>query len=89
MNGWPESIVVVGGGTAGWLAALILGAEAKRLERPCDITMVESSKLGTIGVGEGTTAVFRHLLAHQAGFLQAGIARFDPAWCAWAPGRRR
>ena len=64
MNGWPKSILIVGGGTAGWLAALMLGAEAKRLARACDITVIESSKIGTVGVGEGTTSVFRHILAH-------------------------
>jgi tryptophan halogenase len=64
MKRWPHSIVIVGGGTAGWLAALILGAEAKRLNARCEFTMVESSAIGTIGVGEGTTAAFRHLLTH-------------------------
>lgn len=64
MKRWPSSVVIVGGGTAGWLAALILASEAKRTNRPCEITMVESSELGTVGVGEGTTSVFRHLLMH-------------------------
>ena len=64
MNGWPKSMLIVGGGTAGWLAALILSGEARRLNRPCEITVVESSQIGTVGVGEGTTAVFRSLLAH-------------------------
>ena len=64
MNGWPKSILIVGGGTAGWLAALVLAAEAKRLARRCDITVVESTKIGTVGVGEGTTSVFRHMLEH-------------------------
>lgn len=56
-------IVIVGGGTAGWLAALILADMARRGGYPCDITVIESSKIGTIGVGEGTTAVFRQMLA--------------------------
>ena len=64
MNDWPASIVIVGGGTAGWLAALILGDVAKRRKAPCAITVVESSRIGTIGVGEGTTAVFRQMLRH-------------------------
>ena len=64
MKGWPRSILIVGGGTAGWLAALMLSSEARRLKRPCNITVVESSKIGTIGVGEGTTSVFRHILGH-------------------------
>ena len=54
--------VIVGGGTAGWLAAFVLADAAKRKALPIAITVVESSKIPTIGVGEGTTAVFRMLL---------------------------
>ncbi len=54
--------VIVGGGTAGWLAAFVLADAAKRKKLPIAITVVESSKIPTIGVGEGTTAVFRMLL---------------------------
>ena len=54
--------VIVGGGTAGWLAAFVLADAAKRKALPIQITMVESSKIPTIGVGEGTTAVFRMML---------------------------
>ena len=61
---WPRRICVVGGGTAGWLAAMMLGDSAKRGGHACDITVIESSKIGTIGVGEGTTAVFRQMLKH-------------------------
>ncbi|MDP8997571.1 MAG: tryptophan 7-halogenase, partial [Pseudomonadota bacterium] len=55
----PQHFVIVGGGTAGWLAALML-----RQALPPDrkITVIESSKIPTIGVGEGTTAVFRQML---------------------------
>lgn len=55
----PQHFVIVGGGTAGWLAALML-----RQALPPDrkVTVVESSKIPTIGVGEGTTAVFRQML---------------------------
>ncbi len=56
--------VIVGGGTAGWLAALMLQDAAKRQKLDATITVVESSKIPTIGVGEGTTAVFRQLLKH-------------------------
>jgi 2-polyprenyl-6-methoxyphenol hydroxylase-like FAD-dependent oxidoreductase len=61
---WPARILVVGGGTAGWLAALMLGDAARRAGQACNVTVLESSKIGTIGVGEGTTAVFRQMLKH-------------------------
>ncbi len=54
-------LTVVGGGTAGWLAALICQDQARREQRDLRISVVESPKIPTIGVGEGTTAVFRAL----------------------------
>lgn len=54
--------IIVGGGTAGWLAALMLQDAVKRQKLDASITVVESSKIPTIGVGEGTTAVFRQML---------------------------
>jgi tryptophan halogenase len=44
-------IVIVGGGTAGWATALMA---AKRHPNH-EITVIESSKIGVIGVGESTT----------------------------------
>ncbi len=61
---FPRRICVVGGGTAGWLAALMLGDVARRGGHALDLTVIESSRIGTIGVGEGTTAVFRQMLRH-------------------------
>lgn len=58
-----NNLVIVGGGTAGWLAAMILQLEAKSANIPLQITLIESSKIPTIGVGEGTTSLFRGVLA--------------------------
>lgn len=44
-------ICIFGGGTSGWLTATYL---ANNLNFPCEITVIESTKIGPIGVGEGT-----------------------------------
>jgi tryptophan halogenase len=57
-------IVIVGGGTAGWLASLFLANRNKRPDGfiPFDITVVESSKIPIIGAGEGSTGILLDVL---------------------------
>ncbi len=57
-------IVIVGGGTAGWLASLFLANRNKRPDGfvPFDITVIESSKIPIIGAGEGSTGLLLDVL---------------------------
>jgi len=59
-----KKIVIVGGGTAGWLSALYVH---KIYEGNIDITLIESEDIGILGAGEGSVPSF-------VGFLiQLGI----------------
>jgi flavin-dependent dehydrogenase len=53
-------IVIVGGGTAGWMTAAPLAQRlARHPARPCEVILVESPDIGTIGVGEATLPTIR------------------------------
>ena len=52
MSDPQRNIVILGGGTAGWMAANLL---AHHLGQAVMITMVESPEIGIVGVGEGST----------------------------------
>ena len=57
-----KKVVIAGGGTAGWMAAMTLSTHFGKL---LDITLVESEEIGTVGVGESTVppiVAFHNLL---------------------------
>src|SRR3954469_13787347 len=70
-------VVVVGGGTAGWMAAAAL---AKLLPTRCSVTLVESEAIGIVGVGEATLPHIRgfneRLGINEAEFMAATRATF-------------
>lgn len=59
MIGSMQQVVIVGGGTAGWLSACLLAARRPELR----ITLIEAPDIPTIGVGEGTWPTMRETLA--------------------------
>jgi len=59
-----RKIVIVGGGTAGWLTAGIIAAKHRsRMSAGFSVTVVESPTTPIIGVGEGTWPTLRGTLA--------------------------
>lgn len=67
-----STVVIVGGGTAGWMTAAALATHLAGT--PVRITLIESSDIGTIGVGEATIPTIRRFYA-RLGMRDADVMR--------------
>jgi flavin-dependent dehydrogenase len=87
-----KSIVVVGGGTAGWITAGLIAEKHVNQGSPFSVTLIESPDIGTIGVGEGTWPTMVHTLKQlgisETEFLKRCDASFKQAskFCKWVDG---
>ncbi|WP_294261466.1 tryptophan halogenase family protein [uncultured Sphingomonas sp.] len=90
MSGSVKRVVIVGGGTAGWLAAARIAAAAR--PGALDVTLIEAPDIPTIGVGEGTWPTMRRTLSRigiaEAEFLTACDASFKQGsrFICWRDG---
>lgn len=73
-----ETLIIAGGGTAGWMAAASL---AKHFQNtPLKIILIESSAIGTIGVGEATIPTIRRFY-RQLGLSDGEVIQATLATC--------
>ncbi|MBR0552533.1 tryptophan halogenase family protein [Stakelama marina] len=76
-QGAPVRVVIVGGGTAGWMTA---AAIARFLPGQASVDLVESEAIGIVGVGEATLphlrAFIQRLGIDEAEFMRATSATF-------------
>lgn len=54
-----KNVVIIGGGTAGWLTALVVN----KFWKDTSVTLIESSKIGILGAGEGGTSNFGKMIS--------------------------
>jgi tryptophan halogenase len=70
-------IIIVGGGTAGWMSAAALSVA---VPKEVEVLLIESEEIGIIGVGEATVPAIRffndHIGLNEAEFVRATEATF-------------
>ena len=74
-------IVIVGGGTAGWLTAVTLANQnaiykEDNSEHYFDVTVIDSSNIPIIGAGEGSTGVFFEFIKNRINSLNLDELKF-------------
>lgn len=89
-----RNIVIVGGGTAGWLTAGVIAARHRtRIGKDLTVTLVESPNIPIIGVGEGTWPTLRTTLSRmgvsETDFVRECDAAFKQGarFARWTTGR--
>jgi hypothetical protein len=77
------NITILGGGTAGWIAAAYLNHRLQwgpTVDRKVAITVIESPQIGIIGVGESTVPTLQQTLKHlripESEFMKRADATF-------------
>lgn len=93
MNDSLRKIVIVGGGSAGWLTAGIIAAEHRvGAGQGIEIVLIESPDIPTVGVGEGTWPSMRTTLkkmgVSETDFFRECDASFKQGskFCGWSEG---
>lgn len=78
-----QNIIIVGGGTAGWMSAAYLNKELNSHAKKFEITLIEASDIPTVGVGEGSfpsiQLLFKNLGVPEAEWMEACNATFKMA----------
>ncbi|WP_010163291.1 FAD-dependent oxidoreductase [Sphingomonas sp. PAMC 26617] len=76
MNTPVSSVCIVGGGSAGWLTAALIAARHSTPDGGgLSVTLVESRRIGIVGVGEGTWPTMRNTL-RKVGVSETDFLRF-------------
>lgn len=78
-----RKLVIVGGGTAGWMAAAAISKAMENMPEKCAITLIEAPDISTVGVGEATippiVSFLQFLGVDEQEFMRATQATFKLA----------
>ncbi|MDP4983802.1 tryptophan halogenase family protein [Pseudoalteromonas tunicata] len=85
-----NQVVIIGGGTAGWLTAAVLSSQLQSTNKEAvQVTLVESPNIPILGVGEGTwpnlRATLKQIGVSEAEFMKECDATFKQGalFCNW------